>query len=54
MSILLWQCNGMDKIVLWDGKNTYWCDEMYASDGYKHIPMDKVDDGSVFTFIGML
>ena len=55
-AVLLWQSSYDFKIVLWDGKNTYWTEEIIGSDGYNHIEMDKITDvtESTFTFIGML
>lgn len=39
-------------IVLWDGKNTYWCDEMYASSGYKMSLKDMKRRG--YVLVGVL
>ncbi len=42
-------------IVLWDGENTYWCDLMMPSSGYKRMRSDwcKTTE-SKFIYIGEL
>lgn len=49
-----WHPSG--QIVLWDGKNSYWTDEMVGSPGYTHIESSAFDEitESTFTFIGFL
>lgn len=40
VKVLLWQMkhtSSFDQLVLWDGENTYWTDEMKPSAGYKNI-----------------
>lgn len=39
MKILFWEghCDWLSQLVLWDGENTYWCDEMKPSPRYKSL-----------------
>lgn len=40
MKVYFWQMGNtgyFDQLVLWDGENTYWTEEMRPSSGYKDI-----------------
>ena len=55
MKVLLWELHkSFASIVLWDGENTYWIEEMKPSSGYKELKLDEIQDGSRFTLIGDL
>lgn len=57
MKILFWQMRSSsywDQIVLWDGLNTYWTEEMKPSSGYAKIHFNKWRNNSRFVFIGEL
>ena len=56
MKIYLWEVvGGFSNIVLWDGENTYWTDEMRPSYGYFEMRTGicKLTD-SRFTYVGEL
>ena len=52
MKVVLWEYLSMWQILLWDGENTYWTEQMIASGGYK--PLSPLLKGSKFTIIGDL
>jgi hypothetical protein len=57
MKVLLWEFSeSFSSIVLWDGENTYWIEEMRPSAGYRELKLDEVDKftNSRFTLIGEL
>ena len=41
-------------IVLWDGENTYWTEEMEPSSGYKYRPDKRKRLVGFFKYIGEL
>jgi hypothetical protein len=41
-------------IVLWDGENTYWTEEMKPSGGYSVRPDKRKPNGRSFYYIGEL
>jgi hypothetical protein len=43
-----------DQLVLWDGENTYWTEEMKPSDGYKNIHKYSRMINARFVYIGEL
>ena len=59
MIILLWEYSDcFSELVLWDGLNTYWNEEMKPSAGYEYINILNGKIGkeikSRFTIIGVL
>ncbi len=55
MKVLLWEMSTcFYNIVLWDGENTYWIEEMKPSSGYKNIKFGQINKftNSRFTYIG--
>ena len=59
MKVYLWQMDtastlDWDDIVLWDGHNTYWCEVMHASGGYKQMREEWSTIGTRFVYIGEL
>lgn len=57
MKVLLWEMGEyFYNIVLWDGENTYWIEEMRPSGGYKNLKLNTIDKvtKSRFTLIGEL
>lgn len=63
MKVLMWVMYNrkgkviFDSIVLWDGANTYWNDDMMPSHGYEKEPWREPIDrvmGSKFYLIGEL
>ena len=57
MKVLLWEMGLFCNIVLWDGENTYWSEEMIPSGGYKYLVLN-IDNVATqvgrFTLIGDL
>ena len=44
MKVLMYEnknCSWLDRLVLWDGENTYWSDEMIPSVGYRYLTLSK-------------
>ncbi len=57
MKVLLWECAAeFFNIVLYDGENIYWNDEMNPSSRYKKLKYNKISKitKSRFTYIGEL
>lgn len=56
LMLLLWEVNGFYQEVLWDGKNTYWDEEMQPSAGYEDLILGELYEMSEsrFTFIGFV
>ena len=59
MKVYLWQMYtasalDWDAIVLWDGHNTYWGEELHASGGYNQMREDWSILGTRFVYIGEL
>ena len=58
MKVYLWlnNCEWLNQLVLFDGENTYWSDEMRPSGGYFKETIDKYrpDSKSQFFYIGEL
>lgn len=55
--VLLWEMGEhFFQIVIWDGKNTYWTEEMHPSGGYEDLHYEKSCSvtNSVFHYIGEL
>jgi hypothetical protein len=56
MKLYLWEMGEyFSVLILWDGENTYWSDEMRPSGGYKTMPSGiSPITKSRFTYIGDL
>jgi hypothetical protein len=57
MILLLWEMgNELNAIVLYDGKCTYWSDDLIPSPGYENLILDEINEvtQSRFTLIGVL
>lgn len=57
MSVWLWEnkLDWLSTIVLWDGENTYWIEEMKPSPNYKKMRSEYCDiTTSQFFYIGEL
>lgn len=57
MKVLLWERGKYwVSIVLWDGKNTYWTEEMRPSSGHENLELNIIYEviNGRFTLIGDL
>jgi hypothetical protein len=54
MKVLLWEMGTFFELVLWDGENTYWSEEMIPSGGYTKLGYINKLINSRFTYIGEL